>query len=132
MPPLPLDALLALYWSTQVCMRPLPGVSLAYFGSIAFGNTALPIGIGAGAAAGAAAGAGLGAGARATAAGGAARGGSAPRRALRLSELIPFHAVERALLLGGLILGAAFSGAQRIRRRGRYESRKTGQRNCAE
>src|ERR1700754_5097590 len=53
MPPLPLVALLALYWSTQVCMRPLPAVSLAYFGSTAFGKMALPIGIGAGAAAGA-------------------------------------------------------------------------------
>src|SRR6202035_5565688 len=52
MPPLPPVALLALYWSRQVCMRPLPAVSLAYFGSTAEGNTALPTG--AGAAAGAA------------------------------------------------------------------------------
>src|SRR6478752_7545893 len=52
MPPLPLVALLALYWSTQVCMRALPAVSLAYFASTAFGNTALPVGIAAGAAAG--------------------------------------------------------------------------------
>src|SRR5882757_9902406 len=53
MPPLPLLVLLALYWSTQVCMRPLPAVSLAYLGSTAFGNTAGPDGA-AGAAAGAA------------------------------------------------------------------------------
>ena len=45
-------ALLALYWSTQVCMRPLPALSLAYFVSIAFGKTAGPLGM-AGVAAGA-------------------------------------------------------------------------------
>src|SRR6185437_13716193 len=47
MPPLPVPALLALYWSTQVCMRALPADSLAYFGSTADGNTALPVAIGA-------------------------------------------------------------------------------------
>src|SRR5271166_1839364 len=63
MPPLPLVALLALYWSTQVCMRPLPALSLAYFGSIAFGKIAGPAGsVGA---AGAAEGAGAAAGAAA-------------------------------------------------------------------
>src|SRR5689334_23826822 len=59
-------------------MRALPAVSLAYFGSTAFGNTALPIGIGAGAAAGGAASffaavaAGAGAGAAAAGAASAA------------------------------------------------------------
>src|SRR5437764_7401995 len=87
MPPLPLVALLALYWSTQVCMRPLPAVSLAYFGSTAFGNTALPIGIGA-AAGGAAsffAAVAAGAGAGAAAAGAAAGAASAAHCALRKS-----------------------------------------------
>src|ERR1700748_2661275 len=89
MPPLPLLALLALYWSTQVCMRPLPAVSLAYFGSIAFGYTAGPVG--AGAAAGAASffagvrAAGEGAGAGAAAAGAAAGVASAAHWALRKS-----------------------------------------------
>src|SRR5437899_2800969 len=51
MPPLALVVLLALYWSTQVCMRALPSLSLEYFGSTAFGNTAGPAGAaGAGAA----------------------------------------------------------------------------------
>src|SRR5262245_150162 len=51
MPPLALVALLALYWSTQVCMRALPSLSLEYFGSTALGNTAGPAGAaGAGAA----------------------------------------------------------------------------------
>src|SRR5437870_5453557 len=51
MPPLALLVLLALYWSTQVCMRALPSLSLEYFGSTAFGNTAGPAGAaGAGAA----------------------------------------------------------------------------------
>src|SRR6185369_139475 len=44
MPPLALVALLALYWSTQVCMRALPSLSLEYFGSTALGNTAGPAG----------------------------------------------------------------------------------------
>src|SRR6478672_3409602 len=89
MPPLPLVALLALYWSTQVCMRALPAVSLAYFASTAFGNTALPVGIGAGAAAGVAASffaaAAAGAGAGAAAAGAAAGVASAAHWALRKS-----------------------------------------------
>src|ERR1700744_93649 len=55
MPPLPLVVLLALYWSTQVCMRALPALSLAYFGSTADGNTALPIATGGAAGAAAAA-----------------------------------------------------------------------------
>src|SRR5215831_3107605 len=94
MPPLALVALLALYWSTQVCMRALPSLSLEYFGSTAFGNTAGPAGA-AGAAAGAASflaclvvsllaslgAAGAGAGAAAVGAGVA----SAPHWALRKS-----------------------------------------------
>src|SRR6185312_5596157 len=40
MPPLPFEALFALYWSRQVCMRALPADSFEYFGSIALGNTA--------------------------------------------------------------------------------------------
>src|SRR3979490_620601 len=91
MPPLPLVVLLALYWSTQVCMRPLPAVSLEYFGSTAAGYTAGPDGA-AGAAAGAAsflasfgaAGAGAAAGAAAGVAAGAAVA-SAPQLALRKS-----------------------------------------------
>src|SRR6185503_19548481 len=43
-PPLALVALLALYWSRQVCMRALPSVSFEYFGATAVGNTALPAG----------------------------------------------------------------------------------------
>src|SRR4051812_29003193 len=70
-------------------MRPLPGVSLAYFGSIALGNTAGPDGA-AGAAAGAASflasfAAGAGAGAAAGAAAGVAAVASAPQLALRKS-----------------------------------------------
>src|SRR6185437_14493391 len=71
-----------------VCMRPLPAVSLAYFGSTALGNTALPIGIGIGAAAGAAsffAAVAAGAGAGAAAAGAAAGAASAAHWALRKS-----------------------------------------------
>src|ERR1700740_3717318 len=89
MPPLALVALLALYWSTQVCMRALPALSLAYFGSTAFGKTALPVIVGAiGAGAGAAsffavvAGAGAGAAGAAVVAAGVA---SAPHCALRKS-----------------------------------------------
>src|SRR3569623_164951 len=55
MPPLAFVALLALYWSTQVCMRPLPAVSDAYFGETAFGKTAGPDAVAAGAAVGLAA-----------------------------------------------------------------------------
>src|SRR5438128_11293373 len=91
MPPLPPVALLALYWSTQVCMRPLPADSLAYFGSTALGNIAGPDGI-AGAAAGAASflasfgAAGAGAAAAGGGAAGAAAGvASAPHWALRKS-----------------------------------------------
>jgi hypothetical protein len=40
-PPLPLLALLALYWSRHVCMRAFPADSLEYFGDTAVGNTAL-------------------------------------------------------------------------------------------
>jgi hypothetical protein len=47
MPPLALDALFALYRSTQVCIRPLPADSVAYLGEIADGNMALPADIGA-------------------------------------------------------------------------------------
>src|SRR5260221_2316449 len=101
MPPLPLVVLLALYWSTQVCMRPLPAVSLAYFGSTAFGNTAGPDGA-AGAAAGAASflasfGAGAGAGAAAGAAAGVAVA-SAPQFALRESFHFWTASVAAALL----------------------------------
>src|ERR1700733_13572856 len=88
MPPLPLVSLLALYWSTQVCMRALPADSLAYFGSTAVGNTALPVGAAGAAATGFGAGAGLAsaAGAGAGAAAGAAIGvESAPHWALRKS-----------------------------------------------
>src|SRR5271166_4426689 len=89
MPPLPLVVLLALYWSTQVCMRPLPALSLAYFGSIAFGKIAGPEGsvgaaVGAALASFGAAGAGAGAGAGA-AAGAAAGVASAAHWALRKS-----------------------------------------------
>src|SRR5262249_13659726 len=86
MPPLALVALLALYWSTQVCMRALPSLSLAYFGSTAFGNTAGPAGA-AGAAAGAASFlASFAAGAAGAGAAGAAAGvASAPHWALRKS-----------------------------------------------
>src|ERR1700704_3130475 len=92
MPPLALAVLLALYWSTQVCIRPLPAVSLEYFGSTAVGNTAGPAGA-AGAAAGVASfvglasvafgGGGGAAGAAAAAAGAAAA--SAAHWALRKS-----------------------------------------------
>src|SRR5450432_150490 len=60
-------------------MRPLPALSLAYFGSIAEGNTALPTGMGAaaGAAAGLASAAFGAAGAGAAAAAGAAAGAAA-------------------------------------------------------
>src|ERR1700757_4713646 len=87
MPPLPLPALLALYWSTQVCMRALPADSLEYFGSTAEGNTALPIATG-GAAGGVAAVFGAAAGGAAGAGAGAAAGvaaASAPHCALRKS-----------------------------------------------
>src|SRR6516225_7226848 len=83
MPPLPLVVLLALYWSTQVCMRPLPGLSLAYFGSIAFGKTAGPAGS-AGAAEGAVL-ASFGAAGAGAAAGGAAGVASAAHSAFRKS-----------------------------------------------
>src|SRR5262249_59843144 len=53
-PPLALFALLALYWSRQVCMRALPADSLEYFDDTALGKTASP------AAAGTAAGFGAG------------------------------------------------------------------------
>src|ERR1700761_564229 len=94
MPPLPLVALLAWYWSSQVLKRCLPALRLEYFGSTAFGNTALPVAAGAAVgAAGAAhalgAGAGLasavGAGAAGAAAGVAAGVASAPHCALRKS-----------------------------------------------
>src|SRR6201994_4509004 len=86
MPPLPLVSLLALYWSTQVCMRALPADSLAYFGSTAVGNTALPVGAAGAAATGFGAGAGLASAAGAGAAAGAAAGvASAPHWALRKS-----------------------------------------------
>src|SRR6185436_1823442 len=42
--PLPLFALLALYWSRQVCMRAFPALSLEYFGEIAVGNITFPTG----------------------------------------------------------------------------------------
>ena len=42
MPPLPPDALFALYWSRQVCSRALPGVSLLYLESMALGKVAGP------------------------------------------------------------------------------------------
>src|ERR1700753_2164562 len=93
MPPLPLVSLLALYWSTQVCMRPLPALSLAYFGSIAFGKTALPAGIAAGGA-DAVVGAGAGGGAAGAAAGAAAGVASAPHWALRNS----FHFMPLSVL----------------------------------
>src|SRR5215813_1544125 len=85
MPPLPLLVLLALYWSTQVCMRALPAVSLAYFGSTAFGKTALPVGAGAAAGAASFFAAVVAAGAGAGAAGAAAGVASAPHWALRKS-----------------------------------------------
>src|SRR4030088_1961495 len=44
MPPVVLAALLAFHCSEQVCSRAKPGFSLAYFGSTAVGNTALPTG----------------------------------------------------------------------------------------
>src|SRR6185437_600533 len=84
MPPLPLEALLALYWSTQVCMRALPADSLAYFGSTADGNTALPVAIGAEAGGAAAVFGAAGGGAAAGAAAGVAAA-SAPHCALRKS-----------------------------------------------
>src|SRR4029453_1878508 len=37
-----LAALLALYWSRQVCMRALPADSFVYFGDTAVGKTAFP------------------------------------------------------------------------------------------
>src|SRR5215475_3526396 len=95
MPPLALVALLALYWSTQVCMRALPSLSLEYLGSTAFGKIAGPAGA-AGAAAGAAsflaclvvsfvASLGAAGAAGAAAAGAAAGVASAPHWALRNS-----------------------------------------------
>src|SRR4051812_49923215 len=98
MPPLPLVALLALYCSRQVCMRALPALSLANFGFIALGNTALPIGA-AGAAAGVA-GAPTG-----------AAGAGVPHSAFRKSAhfwLLRVPAVFAAFLLGPpfLIVGA--------------------------
>src|SRR5437764_13508108 len=83
MPPLALVALFALYWSTQVCIRALPAVSLEYFGSTAGGNTAFPAGAAAGAASFFAASfRAAGASAGAAAGGGAA---AAPHWALRRS-----------------------------------------------
>src|SRR5690606_32933788 len=41
-PPLALLALLALYWSTQVCSRALLSLSFEYFESTLLGNTAGP------------------------------------------------------------------------------------------
>src|ERR1700761_3261259 len=102
MPPLPLVALLALYWSSQVLKRCLPALRLEYLGSTAVGNTALPTAAGAavgaaGAAIGFGAGAGLasavGAGAAGAAAGAAAGVASAPHCALRKS----FHFMLAAL-----------------------------------
>src|SRR5437764_4343365 len=83
MPPLALVALFALYWSTQVCIRALPAVSLEYFGSTAVGNTAFPAGAAAGAASFFAASFGA-AGAAAGAAAGVAAA-AAPHWALRKS-----------------------------------------------
>src|ERR1700691_2914522 len=45
-PPLPLPALLALYWSRQVSRRALPAESFEYLESTALGNTALPVATG--------------------------------------------------------------------------------------
>src|ERR1700761_6188398 len=97
MPPLPLVALLAWYWSSQVLNRCLPALRLEYFGSTAEGNTALPTAAGAaGAAIGFGAGAVLasavGAGAAGAAAGAAAGVASAPHCALRKSfHFMPFR-----------------------------------------
>src|ERR1700761_6737732 len=86
MPPLPLVALLAWYWSSQVLNRCLPALRLEYFGSTAEGNTALPTAAGA---AGAASGFGAGPGMASAAAAGVA---SAPHCALRKSfHFMPFR-----------------------------------------
>src|SRR3984885_9928077 len=78
-PPLPLPALLALYWSRQVSRRALPAESFEYLESTALGNTALPV------ATGAAAGAAAGADAVAGAAAAGAAVASEPQLALRKS-----------------------------------------------
>src|ERR1700761_7940521 len=120
MPPLPLVALLAWYWSSQVLNRCLPALRLEYFGSTAEGNTALPTAAGAAGAA-----IGLRAGAR------RARGGGGVGAALRLAEIIPLHAVQAAVGLGGFELGTAFGHAERLRWRGRRDRSETRQRDGA-
>ena len=101
MPPFALLALLALYWSRQVCIRALPAASPEYFEDTASGNLAFPVAAAgaaagfaatgfAGAAAGAAAALGAGAGIAAGAGigAGAAAGvatASEPHSALRKS-----------------------------------------------
>src|SRR5438552_12293580 len=42
-PPFPLLALLALYWSRQVCNLAFPAGAPEYFGATAVGNTVLPV-----------------------------------------------------------------------------------------
>src|ERR1700750_624917 len=110
MPPLPLVALLAWYWSSQVLKRCLPALRLEYFGSTAVGTPAFPTAAGSAGAAGSAigfgAGAGLasavGAGAAGAAAGAAAGVASAPHCALRKS--FPFLFAAPASAVGGLVL----------------------------
>src|SRR4030088_1978436 len=118
MPPVVLAALLAFHCSEQVCSRAKPGFSLAYFGSTAVGNTALPTG--AAGAAGLASGAFGTAGAGGGGGGGGARGGGGGgrcvRAALGFAEVVPLLTVERARGLGRLIFRTAFLRGQRLRR----------------
>src|SRR6185312_1853541 len=68
--------------------------------------------------------------------GGRCRRGRGGRRrigtALGLAEVVPLHAAQRAVLLGGLVLGAAFLRGQRVRRCGRRKRSETGHRNRAQ
>ena len=103
------SALLALYWSTQVCMRALPAVSLAYFGSTADREHRVARRVGGRGRRGCLLRPGLASAAAGGGAAGAAAGvaaASAPH--CGLAEIVPLLAVERAGGLGGLIFRAAF------------------------
>ena len=88
-------------------MRALPALSVEYLDETVLGNTVLP----------AAAGPGAGVRSRRRCRSHWRRGRRRRvRAALRLAEVIPFHAVERAGILGFLILGAALLHGQRLSR----------------
>ena len=111
-------------------MRALTAVSLAYFGSTAEGNTALPTAAGA---AGAAAGFGVRAG-LVSATGGGAAGAAAGCRcgigsALGLAEIIPLLAVSVPAVLAAWYFALHSCMRQGLRRRCRRERGKTRHRN---